>query len=607
MRSRLNIVHLLAIANVVLLLAAAGVGWDMTRRYNQLVFKFDDDNAQKVADFSINDLAWNDYGTDVSEIGRNISQNDALRKALTDRNADALKTILADEFGRSAISSGQVKALGLAVYDGNMNLVSESWRGPAEKVPAAVTDSVAKRDGLDRLKIFTRVWLSDDEPRISAFIPVGGLHLLGYVAVHADPVHALASLNQRMGVALEIQSNSGKRLLDAGNFKTREGAIIHQETFVLKGPDKEPLGFLKLNQDVTDLTKALDSTALWSFVIFIVVCGGLGGGGVVLVAMYIRQVSRREAIAQAELDRQRQEKSEATEARQLSERAADAARRAELLRLADTFEDSVKSIVDFVSTASAESAAHAEALATVADRTSHLAGAAAGASDQAFENVHAVVDTSEELSASAAEITRQVLRSNTIAGKAVQEASETNDLMRGLAGTAQKIGEVVGLINAIASQTNLLALNATIEAARAGEAGKGFAVVASEVKSLATQTAKATEEISAQIGAIQNSTRDAADAIGRVGNTIAEISEISTNVAAAVEQQGAATHEITHNVHKAAGGARDAATNITGVREAAAETGRVVNQVLDGSRELARQADALHHEVERFLATVRAA
>jgi methyl-accepting chemotaxis protein len=607
LRPRIHIVQLLAIANVVLLLAAAGVGWDMTRRYNQLVFQFDDTNAQKVADFSVDSIVWHDYAVAVSDIGRNISQNEALRKALVEKDASALKTILADEFGRGAISSGQVKALGIEVYDINMNLVGESWRGPTEKVPPVVISAAAKREGLDRLKIFTRAWLNGEAPRLSALVPVGGLRLLGYVGVHADPIHALAALDQRMGMAVEILSLSGKRLLAPTNFKTQEGAILHEEIFSLKGPDAEPLGILSVKQDVTALTEALDFTALWSLVIFAVICGGIAASGVVLVAIFIRQVGRREAAGQAELDQQRQEKTEATEARQRAERAADAARRAELLRLADTFEDSVKSIVDFVSTASAETAAHAETLATVADNASHLAGAAAGASNQAFENVHAVVDTSDELSASAAEITRQVLRSTNIAGKAVQEASETNTLMRGLAGTAQKIGEVVGLINAIASQTNLLALNATIEAARAGEAGKGFAVVASEVKSLATQTAKATEEISSQILAIQTSTRDAADAIGRVGNTITEISEISTNVAAAVEQQGAATHEIAHNVHKAATGARDAATNITGVREAAADTGRVVNQVLESSRELARQADALHREVEKFLSTVRAA
>jgi methyl-accepting chemotaxis protein len=607
LRSRLNIVHLLAIANAVLLLAAAGVGWDMTRRYSELVYDFNARNVQRVADFSITDLAWGEYGLAVSDVGRNIAQNEALRKALVDKNMPALKTILADEFGRGAISSGQVRALGLSVYDNMMVPVGESWRGATETIPAPVLEAVAKREGLDRLKILTRVWRNRDEPRLSAFVPVGGLRLIGYIGIHADPIHALATLDQRLGMTVEVVTNPGGRpLLAANNFKIGKDAVVHENTFVVHSPQQEPVALLKVKQDVTDLRSALDSAALWSLATFIVICGGIAASAVAYVARFISQIKRREAAAQVELDQQRREKGEAAEARQQADREAGATRRAELLRLADTFEASVKSVVDFVSSASIETTANAESLATVAQRASQLAGAAAGASNQAFENVHAVVDTSEELSSSAAEITRQVTRSSNIANKAVEEATETNEVMRGLAGTAQKIGEVVGLINAIAGQTNLLALNATIEAARAGEAGKGFAVVASEVKSLATQTAKATEEISAQIAAIQSSTRNAADVIGRVSRTIIEISGIASSVAAAVEQQGVATQEIAYNVNKAATGAQDAATNITGVREAASETGQVANQVLNASRELARQADTLHHEVDSFLSTVRA-
>jgi len=188
----------------------------------------------------------------------------------------------------------------------------------------------------------------------------------------------------------------------------------------------------------------------------------------------------------------------------------------------------------------------------------------------------------------------------------VAEAKETNEAMRGLAGATQKIGEVVDLIRAIAGQTNLLALNATIEAARAGEAGKGFAVVASEVKLLAGQTAKATEEITGQIEAIQSSTQYAAAAIERVGQTINEISGIAANVTVAVERQGAATAGIAHSVEKAVSGAQDVAGNIAGVDKAAAETSRVAETVLATSRELTRQADSLHSEVQRFLRTVRA-
>jgi methyl-accepting chemotaxis protein len=179
--------------------------------------------------------------------------------------------------------------------------------------------------------------------------------------------------------------------------------------------------------------------------------------------------------------------------------------------------------------------------------------------------------------------------------------------MQGLAKSAQKIGDVVNLINEIASQTNLLALNATIEAARAGEAGKGFAVVASEVKSLATQTAKATEEIGAQIADIQSSTTAAVDAIGGISSVIGEINTITTTIASAVEQQGAATQEIARNVQQAAQGTNEVSSNIGGVTEAAASTGAAANQVLSASGELSQQSETLRSKVETFLAGVKAA
>ena len=194
-----------------------------------------------------------------------------------------------------------------------------------------------------------------------------------------------------------------------------------------------------------------------------------------------------------------------------------------------------------------------------------------------------------------------------IAGKAVTDAERTNVQVQGLAEAAQKIGEVVQLITDIASQTNLLALNATIEAARAGDAGKGFAVVASEVKNLANETAKATEEITAQIGAIQQATQDAVVAIQTISGTIGQINEIATTIASAVEEQGAATQEIARNVQQAAAGTQEVSSNIAGVTQAAGETGSAAGQMLSASGELSHQGEALRGEVDRFLATIRAA
>src|SRR5216683_6584456 len=271
-----------------------------------------------------------------------------------------------------------------------------------------------------------------------------------------------------------------------------------------------------------------------------------------------------------------------------------------------SFERTVAASLEMLSAASGGLQNTAQSMSATAEQTTRKTTAAASASEIASSNVQTVAAAAEELSTSIAEISRQVTESVQIARQAVDDAGRTNTQVKTLAEAAQMIGDVVKLINDIAGQTNLLALNATIEAARAGEAGKGFAVVASEVKNLAAQTAKATEEITGQIEAIQSSTQYAAAAIERVGQTINEISGIAANVTVAVERQGAATAGIAHSVEKAVSGAQDVAGNIAGVDKAAAETSRVAETVLATSRELTRQADSLHSEVQRFLRTVRA-
>jgi methyl-accepting chemotaxis protein len=604
-RRRVNILHLLIFANVVLLLVAAGVGWDMTRRYHRLVYDFNARNAQKVLDYTVSDLAWQDYARSIVNLGRSMDQSEDLRHKIEAKDP-AVKSMLNDEFGRAVVVNGGIKMRGISAYDLTMAPIGEAWRGEPLKLPAAISNEIRQREGADRARIVTRVWLDGDEPQLSVIVSIGGSRIVGYVAIHTDPVHALRSLDQRLGMTAEVRSIKGRLLLGLENFQIPDYAKVYENDLVVRGPEGETIAFVKAKTDVSELSRAVDSAALFSFTIFILIYGGISAGALTVVGLFLRKVKRRETAAEAEREQQRVERGEAVEARQRAERETAAARRTELLHLADTFETNVKSVVQFVASASVQATANAEALTVTAQRAAELAGAAAGASSQAFESVNTVADRSEELSAAAAEITHQVTRSSNIATKAVEEANQTNQVMRGLANSADKIGEVVGLINAIAGQTNLLALNATIEAARAGEAGKGFAVVASEVKSLATQTAKATEEISAQINAIQSSTRSAADAIERVSRTITEISDIASSVATAVGQQGVATHDITENVSRAALGAREAATNISGVREAAAETGHVADDVFKASRELAERAETLHQEVDRFLVTVRA-
>jgi len=274
---------------------------------------------------------------------------------------------------------------------------------------------------------------------------------------------------------------------------------------------------------------------------------------------------------------------------------------------ADDFERNVSGMVQIVASASTELESSAQVMSGTADETARQASSVAGAAEQASSNVQTVAAATEELSASIHEISRQVNQSTQIAGSAVEEAERTNSIIQGLAEAAGKIGEVVKLINNIASQTNLLALNATIEAARAGEAGKGFAVVAGEVKSLANQTAKATDEISGQIMAVQNATRNAVGAIHEIGNTIGKMNEIASAIAAAVEEQGAATKEIARNVQEAAYGTGTVTQNIASVTQAAGETGHASREMLSATGELSRQAQQLSGQVHHFLSKIRTA
>ncbi|MBF0561672.1 MAG: HAMP domain-containing protein [Alphaproteobacteria bacterium] len=243
----------------------------------------------------------------------------------------------------------------------------------------------------------------------------------------------------------------------------------------------------------------------------------------------------------------------------------------------------------------------AETMSNTAKETSRQASTAALASSNASMNVQTVAAAGEQLSASIAEIGRQVAHSSNIANNAVDEAQKANEMVRGLATAANKIGDVVRLINDIASQTNLLALNATIEAARAGDAGKGFAVVANEVKSLANQTARATEEISQQIGSVQTATHEAVTAIEGIGDTIGRIHEVTAAIATAVEEQGIATKEIASSVDQAAEGTQQVSGNVSGLNKAAMETGESAQSVLSVADHVARQTIDMKEQVESFL------
>jgi len=282
-------------------------------------------------------------------------------------------------------------------------------------------------------------------------------------------------------------------------------------------------------------------------------------------------------------------------------------RRTELYNLAESFETAVGNIIEKVGSASSELESSAVILTKSSAATQQLSAVVAAASEETSTNVQSVAAATEQMAGSISEIGRQVAESNRIANQAVRQAGKTDARIAELSQAAGRIGDVTQLITTIAEQTNLLALNATIEAARAGEAGRGFAVVAQEVKALAAQTAKATSEISTQIGGMQTATQDSVLAIKEISGTIERISEIAAAIAAAIEEQGTATQEIARNVQQAAIGSTQVANNIADVNRGAGDTGSASSQVLSSAQLLSDENKRLKAEVVKFLATVRAA
>ncbi len=456
-----------------------------------------------------------------------------------------------------------------------------------------------------------------------------------------------------LGPVGETRKDGVKRMMALGDmkkgiFRLRQkeldaidyGRLILDETTKLnRGLD---MSIKRLVDDVQVQTEAASAKAHDTIVVATMVMLGLGAltlvGSALFVWLYVgrnilgrignlqdvmRRLSEGDLAAEVRSSRQQDEiaamagslavfresmiRSRTLSGEQDQDRIAKAERASRIEAQIVRFEDKVRAGLDSLMSSANTMQSTAESMSTSAEHSSALVSTVASAAEETSVNVQTVSAGTEELSSSIEEISRQVTSSTKIAANAVSEAGKTDATMQGLADNANRISSVVDLIQEIASQTNLLALNATIEAARAGEAGRGFAVVASEVKSLAEQTAKATDEIRSQIASMQNVTASAVGAIRSIGSTIGEINEVTTAIAAAVEEQGAATREIARNIQHAASGTSEVSSNIVGVSQASIQAGAAAGEVLNASSELRREADTLRAEVDAFLLNIRAA
>ena len=602
-----------ALAFVAVLASAAFVGRDMTQRYESIVGDFQRQQTRQMVQVQVAEMAWGRYADTVTQLAVRAASNDAMVAALREGDTEALDDLLTEEFSQEAITTGEIVLHGAGAYDTDGQRVARVWEkvGPAPW-PDALREKVYGREGADRLEAVQQAWTHEGRPLLTVVVPLGGLQLHGYLAMHVDVVHALRSLDNNLGREVTFLSAADGSVLERlGDIELPEGARTNVVEVPIEAPSGQQLMTARVRGDVSSLLSRLDDARWTSFTTFLIVCGITALAAVALIAVVFARMRKREAEVRAREEAMREDAERARLDQERAERQrveTDKARelRQALVSLCDDVERDTNALFGEIQNRAASMRDLASdmtgGMRAIESRAAEMTETASAASN----NIQAVASRTEELTQSSQDIRGRTTEATRHISEAADLARRCDSQTQHLETYAEKIGDAVKLIREIAEQTNLLALNATIEAARAGEAGKGFAVVANEIKQLANQVAKATDEISEQVSGIQGATRESVSAIRTVSETIAKVEATAGTIADSVTQQDQATQDIAGNIQSASDGIHDVAAKVSETAEQTRATAGKVDQVNDSAVEVSERLDRALDELTDKLARTRA-